>query len=374
MATKEKFMRLAIELAQATVGQTSPNPAVGCVVVKDGKVVGVGAHLQAGQAHAEVNALRAAGEHAEGADMYLTLEPCAHVGKTPPCVDLIIQKNIRYVSIASLDPNPQVAGKGVAKLKKAGISVEVGLCEQEAIALNKYFFHYIKTKKPYVTLKTAVTMDGKTASFTGDSKWITSESARLDVHQYRHEHDAILVGVNTIIQDNPRLTTRLPRGGKNPIRIILDTQLRVPLQTNVITDQEATTIIICGQHACEQKERQLEQLGVHVKRMPTEKIDIVSLLSWLGTKNITSVFVEGGATVHASFLASGCFQQVIMYMAPKLLGGHNAYPSFGGEGRRMIADSSQLQFTKVEMIGPDVKLIAEPILAGGDTNDVHRDY
>ena len=366
MRTKEDYMNLAIEMARATQGQTSPNPVVGCVVVKHGKVIGLGAHLRAGEEHAEVNALNQAGEQAEGADLFVTLEPCSHYGNTPPCADLIVRKKIKKVYIATLDPNPLVSGSGVNTLKSAGILVEVGLCAAEANEINKTFLHYMKTKKPFVTLKTAVTMDGKTAASTGDSKWITSEDARLDVHEYRHQHDGILVGINTIIKDNPRLTTRLPRGGKNPIRLVLDTTLQIPIDANVVTDNEARTMIICGRSASEQKQKQLEQLGIIVKRMNNNKLEIEEILQWLGSKKITSLFVEGGSTVLASFLESGCFQEVIMYMAPKLLGGQNSLSSFGGIGAERIAQSKQLHFKKIEQIGPDLKIIAVPVQVGGE--------
>ena len=216
-------------------------------------------------------------------------------------------------------------------------------------------------------------MDGKTAAFTGDSKWITSEDARLDVHEYRHQHDGILVGINTIIKDNPRLTTRLPRGGKNPIRLVLDTTLQIPIHANVVTDNEAQTMIICGRSASEQKQKQLEQLGIIVKRMNNNKLEIEEILQWLGSKKITSLFVEGGSTVLASFLESGCFQEVIMYMAPKLLGGQNSLSSFGGIGAERIAQSKQLHFKKIEQIGPDLKIIAVPVQVGGE-NHVHGNY
>ncbi|MBS4204212.1 bifunctional diaminohydroxyphosphoribosylaminopyrimidine deaminase/5-amino-6-(5-phosphoribosylamino)uracil reductase RibD [Lederbergia citrea] len=371
MATKEMYMKLALEMAEAVVGQTSPNPTVGCVVVKDGIIIGMGAHMKAGDAHAEVNALNDAGDGAKGADLYVTLEPCSHYGKTPPCTDLIIAKQIRNVYIASLDPNPLVSGRGVEKLLQAGINVKTGICEDEAINLNKYFFHYIKTKKPYVTLKTAVTLDGKTAATSGDSKWITSEASRLDVHEYRHKHDAILAGINTIIRDNPHLTTRLPRGGKNPIRIILDTHLAIPLSSNLLIDKQAPTIIVCGSDADGEKQGKIEQTGATVKRMAQTKIEMSDLLQWLGEEQITSLFVEGGSTVHGSFLESGFFQEIIMYMAPKLLGDSTGFPAFGGAKKSLMAESYPLHFKSVELIGPDLKVVAIPAKCGGD-EDIHR--
>jgi diaminohydroxyphosphoribosylaminopyrimidine deaminase/5-amino-6-(5-phosphoribosylamino)uracil reductase len=222
------YMNLALNLAKGTLGQTSPNPVVGAVLVKENQIVGMGAHLKAGEAHAEVHAIQMAGIKAKGATLYVTLEPCSHFGKTPPCSDLVIRTGIKKVFVATTDPNPQVAGTGIERIRKAGIEVHLGLLQEEARELNKVFFYNIRTGLPFVTLKSAISLDGKTATVTGESKWITGEEARNDVHQYRHQHDAILVGVNTLIKDNPTLTTRLASGGKNPVRIILDTHLRTP--------------------------------------------------------------------------------------------------------------------------------------------------
>src|SRR5690625_1050476 len=213
-------MNFALTLASMATAQTSPNPPVGAVVVKNGEILGFGAHLKAGEAHAEVHALEMAGAKAKGATIYVTLEPCSHHGSTPPCVDLIIERGITRVVVAVLDPNQKVVGSGIAKLKQAGLNVEVGILQKEAEQVNKAFFHYITTQTPFVTVKTAISLDGKTKTATGESKCITGEEARLDVHRYRHVHDAILVGVNTVIADNPSLTTRLPNGGKNPVRTI----------------------------------------------------------------------------------------------------------------------------------------------------------
>lgn len=235
------FMQTALSLAKTIVEQTNPNPPVGAVIVKDGQTVGMGAHLKAGEAHAEVHALGMAGERTKGATLYVTLEPCSHFGRTPPCANLIIEKGVDRVVIATLDPNNKVTGKGVEKLRNSGIQVDVGILAKEAHTLNKQFFHYIRAQTPFVTLKSAMSLDGKIATVTGESRWITGEEARKDAHYYRHTHDAILVGVNTVLKDKPHLTTRLPLGGKNPIRIILDTHLHTPLEANVVTDREAKT-------------------------------------------------------------------------------------------------------------------------------------
>jgi diaminohydroxyphosphoribosylaminopyrimidine deaminase/5-amino-6-(5-phosphoribosylamino)uracil reductase len=354
------YMNLALNLASRTLGQTSPNPAVGAVLVKDNQIIGMGAHLKAGEPHAEVHAIRMAGEKAKAATLYVTLEPCSHFGKTPPCADLIVKTGIKKVVIATTDPNPQVAGKGIEKLKKAGIEVEVGLLQQEARELNKVFFYHIQTGLPYVTLKTAISLDGKTATVSGESKWITGEEARADVHRFRHQHDGILVGVNTVLADNPSLTTRLPGGGKNPVRIVLDTHLRTPLTKTIVTEKCAPTWIITGSDVDREREAAFQQLGVQIIKMDHPQISIKEMLAALGKRGITSLFVEGGAEVHGSFLREQAFQQLISYIAPKLLGGKLAPTAFGGPGIEKIADAVSLQIKQVDLIGQDVRIIAEP--------------
>jgi diaminohydroxyphosphoribosylaminopyrimidine deaminase/5-amino-6-(5-phosphoribosylamino)uracil reductase len=354
------YMKLALDLTKGTLGQTSPNPVVGAVLVKDHQIVGIGVHLKAGEPHAEVHAIKMAGEKAEGATLYVTLEPCSHHGRTPPCSDLVIQTGIKKVFVASTDPNPHVSGRGIQKIKNAGIEVEVGLLQEEAREMNKVFFYNIRTGLPFVTLKTAISLDGKTATVTGESKWITGEEARKDVHQYRHQHDAILVGVNTVIRDNPSLTTRLSNGGKNPIRIILDSQLRTPKEANIINDNLAPTWIVTGNKANPDLVTEFRERGIEVIIMPKEQITIQEMLKGIGEKGITSLFVEGGAEVHGSFLKERAFQQVITYIAPKLLGGKFAPTSFGGEGINKIAEVVSLNIKDVEMVGHDIKIIAEP--------------
>ncbi|MCA1054488.1 bifunctional diaminohydroxyphosphoribosylaminopyrimidine deaminase/5-amino-6-(5-phosphoribosylamino)uracil reductase RibD [Rossellomorea aquimaris] len=358
--THSEYMELALNMARATQGQTSPNPAVGAVVVKDGAIVGMGAHLKAGEGHAEVHAIEAAGEKAAGADIYVTLEPCSHHGRTPPCSQLIISSGIKRVFIATTDPNPLVSGSGIEQLRKAGIDVHLGECQEEALELNKFFFHFMKYKKPYVTLKTAVTLDGKTAAHSGDSKWITSEQSRLDVHYDRHRHDAILVGVNTIIRDNPHLTTRLPQGGKNPIRIILDHDLRTPLASNVVNDHESKTIIMTNESVTEDAKQPYVEAGCEVISLPGRSISLEHVLTELGTRSIQSVYVEGGSTIHGSFLEERCFQELIMYMAPKLIGGRNAFSSFGGAGASSIIEGLEMDILSIDTIGQDIKIVAVP--------------
>ncbi|MGG0716980.1 bifunctional diaminohydroxyphosphoribosylaminopyrimidine deaminase/5-amino-6-(5-phosphoribosylamino)uracil reductase RibD [Robertmurraya massiliosenegalensis] len=356
-----EYMNIALSLARATLGQTSPNPSVGAVLVKDGRLVGTGAHLQAGTSHAEVHAILAAGEDAKGAILYVTLEPCSHHGKTPPCADLIIQTGIKKVFIATLDPNPLVAGKGLEKLVHAGIEVEVGLCKKEALQLNEKFFHFIQTNTPFVTIKAGISFDGKTAAKTGDSKWITSLESRQDVHNLRHEHDGILVGINTILQDNPLLTTRRPQGGKNPIRIVLDSELKMPTSANVIQDRSTETIIFTGNRFNIDRKKELEALGITIIVQDKPHIKVKEVLKKLGERKLMSVLVEGGSEIHASFITENAFQQIIAYIAPKIIGGKNAIPFVGGLGFEFVKDGKSLEFTGVEQLGPDLKITAKPL-------------
>ncbi|WP_438824339.1 bifunctional diaminohydroxyphosphoribosylaminopyrimidine deaminase/5-amino-6-(5-phosphoribosylamino)uracil reductase RibD [Bacillus sp. JJ1533] len=355
-------MNLAINVAKAGVGQTTPNPVVGAVVVNEGRVVGIGAHLKAGEPHAEVHAIQMAGENAKDATVYVTLEPCSHHGKTPPCADLLVNSNVKRVVIATTDPNPLVAGKGIAKLQAAGIEVEVGVCKEQADGLNSVFYHFLDKKIPYVTLKSATTLDGKIATVTGESKWITGEEARNDVHLYRSIHDAILVGVNTVLADNPSLTTRLPNGtGKNPIRIILDSSLRTPLDSQVVNDGKAETWIIVTNQVSEEKMNEFSgKNGVRVIQLQESELSINTVLTVLGEEGISSIYVEGGAEVNGSFLKERAINQVIIYLAPKLVGGKQAPTSIGGTGIESIDNALQLTIKSVEQIGEDVKIVAEP--------------
>lgn len=352
------YMKLAIQLAKSGKGQTSPNPVVGAVVVKDGRIVGIGAHLKSGEAHAEVHALTMAKHDAKGATAYVTLEPCSHYGRTPPCADLLIEKGIGCVFVATPDPNPQVSRRGIDRLRNAGIEVEVGLLKQEADALNEVFFHYIRMGRPFVTLKSAVSLDGKTATVSGESRWITGEAARHDAHYYRQEHDAILVGVNTIIADNPTLTARFSAGGKNPTRVILDHHLRTPIDANVVADGEAQTWIVTGQSVSQEQCKSYQQYGVRMIVLDGEKIEIVPLLERLAAEGITSLFVEGGATVNDSFLRAGAVNRVVTYIAPKLLGGDSAPTSISGAGIEDLANVLMLSFESVEKLGEDLKIVS----------------
>jgi len=352
-------MRTALQIAQSVKGQTYPNPPVGAVVVKDHVIRGLGAHLQAGTDHAEVHAINMAGDYVKGSTLYVTLEPCSHTGKIGPCVDLIVEKEISRVVIAVKDPNERVSGKGIDILKEANIAVDLGVLGNEAKQLNDVFFHYINRSRPYITLKSAVSLDGKIATKTGESKWITCEESRRDVHFYRHLHDAILVGVNTVIEDDPLLTTRLEHGGRHPKRIILDSHLRTPLTANVITNNDAETIIFVGHHVTSEKIKSYEEnTHVHIVKQATKDICIDKVVTQLGEREIASVLVEGGATVHDSFLQSNLVNHYILYLAPKLMGGKEAPTAITGEGISSINDVLDLDITHVEQLDKDVKIIA----------------
>lgn len=364
------YMEFALQLAKAVTGQTSSNPPVGAVVVNDGAIVGFGAHLKAGEAHAEVHALDMAGEKTNGATIYVTLEPCSHTGKTPPCADYIIEKGISRTVIAVADPNQQVSGSGIEKLRRAGITVDVGVLQAEAEQVNQVFFHYITTGMPYVTLKAATSLDGKTATTTGESKWITGKEARLDGHWHRNDHDAILVGVHTILADNPRLTTRIGNSRKNPVRVVLDTTLKTPVEAKVVTDQQAETLIFTGNDVTSERIGQFANHDqVTVITMESEQVHIDDVLRYLGERQISSVLVEGGATVNGSFLAAKRINQFILYMAPQLIGGADAPTSFAGIGFARLKDALQLEIKQVETIGQDIKITAVP---RKDDDDVYR--
>lgn len=355
MIEHEKYMRLALENARATEGQTAPNPQVGAVLVKDGRIIGVGAHLKPGEPHAEIHALRMAGEKAKGATAYVTLEPCSHHGRTGPCAEALVQAGVKRVVVAALDPNPLVSGRGISLLEQAGIEVIQGICEQEAIRMNEVFNKYIVAKRPFVTLKAASTLDGKIATHTGSSKWITSEAARQDVHQLRHINQAILVGVQTVIADDPQLNTRLD-GGRSPIRIVLDSRLRIPDQARMLHDGGAPVYIFAGAQANRARKQQLEAWGAKVFLTQGERTDLAEVLDVLGSLEISSLLVEGGGEVHASFINQGLADKLVLYIAPKLVGGVAAPGFIGGVGVSLMGEAIVLRDMRVEMVGPDLKL------------------
>ncbi|SFJ90153.1 bifunctional diaminohydroxyphosphoribosylaminopyrimidine deaminase/5-amino-6-(5-phosphoribosylamino)uracil reductase RibD [Thermoflavimicrobium dichotomicum] len=358
MKTHEDWMRLAWQLAQSTAGQTAPNPMVGAVVVKDGYMVGSGAHLRAGTPHAEVHALNMAGEQAKEATLYVTLEPCNHYGRTPPCTEKILDSGIKRVVIGSLDPDPLVAGKGVERLREAGLEVILGVCEKECQRLNEAYFHHRRTGHPFVTLKMAMTLDGKIATIQGDSKWITNEESRQMVHQLRRQYDAILVGVGTVLKDDPRLTSRLEAGGIHPLRVILDSRLRTPVDAAITDTSVAPTWIFTTEGRDPEKERQLTAKGVRIISTgmgPLVDLDVV--LSELGRHGILSLLVEGGGEVNAAFLHGNYVQKVIAFVAPKLLGGRQSRTAVEGENPLYMSEAKCLKEIHVERYGDDLCVI-----------------
>ncbi|MGG3642884.1 bifunctional diaminohydroxyphosphoribosylaminopyrimidine deaminase/5-amino-6-(5-phosphoribosylamino)uracil reductase RibD [Bacillus gobiensis] len=356
----KQFMQTAIDLAKTAEGQTGKNPLVGAVVVKNNQVVGLGAHLMYGEPHAEVNALTMAGSAAEGSTLYVTLEPCNHHGKTPPCTELIISSRVKRVVIGSKDPNPIVNGKGIKRLQDAGIAVTEGILKEECDQLNTMLFHSLRTGLPFVTLKSAVSLDGKTAVESGESKWITGEEARKDVHLYRSSHQSILVGVNTVIQDDPSLTARLPNVQKQPVRVVLDSSLKIPLHSKVLNDREAETWIFTTNQANAEKVNFLKSEGIRVFQSSSQQPSVREVLRTLASEGIYSVFVEGGSKVHSSFLKDQLYQQLIIYYAPKLIGGKSSPGLFSDVGFQSMKDVPLLTIHSISKIGRDFKLIAAP--------------
>ncbi|WP_075619029.1 bifunctional diaminohydroxyphosphoribosylaminopyrimidine deaminase/5-amino-6-(5-phosphoribosylamino)uracil reductase RibD [Paenisporosarcina indica] len=360
MTNHDFYMDLAIKNAQAMKGQTDPNPLVGSVIVNDNRIVGVGTHLKAGEPHAEIHAIRMAGDKANGGTIYVTLEPCSHHGRTGPCAVAIVEAGIKKVVIATLDPNPVVSGRGVQILEDAGIEVVIGVHEETSQKMNEVFNKFIVENKPFVTLKSGITLDGKIASHTSHSKWITSEEARYDVHRLRNENMAILVGVNTVIADNPELTTRIPNG-RNPIRIILDSTLKIPLDAKVVTDKLADTWVFTSMNYNLEKRTALENLGISVFHTSGKKVvDPVDVVRILGEKLISSVLIEGGGTINAAFLENQLIDKVILYIAPKLIGGRLAPTFLEGQGIDHMSDAVELLETDIVKIGKDFKFIGYP--------------
>lgn len=356
----EKYMRQAIALALKGTGRVNPNPLVGAVVVKDGRIIGEGYHQQYGCPHAERNALAACTESPAGATIYVTLEPCCHHGKNPPCTEALIAAGISRVVVGSPDPNPLVAGKGIAQLKAAGIQVEEGFLQAECDAINFIFFHYITTNKPYLALKYAMTADGKIACHTGASRWITGEVARHHVHQLRNKYAAIMVGTGTVLADDPELTCRI-ENGNNPVRIVCDTQLRTPLSAKlVVTAKEVPTIIAtCCQE--ESRHKPYQEAGCQVWVVPAKNggVDLQALVHRLGQEKIDSVLVEGGGQLNWSLLQAGLVQRVYTYIAPKIFGGAAARSPVGGIGVDNPQQAFQMRVVATQQLGEDFLLEQE---------------
>lgn len=355
----EKYMRLAMQLAGNAIGRTSPNPLVGAVIVKDNRVVGCGWHRKAGTPHAEVHALNQAGELAQGSDVYVTLEPCAHYGKTPPCSKALVEAKVKNVYGGLLDVNPKVAGKGFKILEDAGIHVEYGFLQDELRKQNEVFFKWIEHKKPFIVLKAAMTLDGKIATATGQSKWITNETSRAYGYKLRDIYDGIMVGINTVIEDNPMLTARVD-GGKNPIRIVVDSSLKIDINANVVQDKSAKTIVATTDKADKDKILKLQAQDVDVivvDKDENDKVDIEKLLDILGQQNICSVLVEGGATLSGSFVAKKLVDKVYFFIAPKIVGGKEAKTPVAGTGILNLQEALALKDIQIEKLEEDILII-----------------
>ncbi len=352
--TDEEYMRIALDLARQAEGHTSPNPMVGCVVVRDDHIIARGYHERYGEYHAERNALTRCTEDVTGATMYVTLEPCCHYGKTPPCTDIIIERGISKVCVGSMDPNPKVAGRGVQILRDHGIEVVTGVCEEECLALNEVFFHYITTGKPYVVMKYAMTLDGKIATATGDSKWVTEDEARRHVHMLRNKYKAILVGIGTVLADDPMLNCRIP-GGVDPIRIVCDSHLRIPTDAQIVKTADQIPTMIFYADGEDQKIAKLERAGVElIQKGKDGRVDLAGVMHELGLRQIDSVLVEGGAGIHGTVLKSGLADKVYCYIAPKLIGGVDAPSPVGGAGYDLMSEAIELYHIETISLGKDI--------------------
>lgn len=352
MASDEDYMRQALELARRGLGRTSPNPAVGCILVKDGKIIGRGYHEKAGQNHAEVNALDDAGEAAEGSTMYVTLEPCRHYGKTPPCVDAIKKAGIHRVVMAMRDPNP-VARGGLEELQGSGIKTEVGIMEKESKRLNEAYLKYAEKKMPFVMIKSAMSADGKIATKAGDYKWVSGKESRNYVHEMRGKVDAVMVGVNTVIKDDPLLTCRTP-GGRNPIRLVADSGLRIPITAQVL-NKDARTIILTTRNAPAPKVRAVESKGAKVLMVGDKEghVNLREAMRDLADEGVQSIMIEGGGTLNASALEAGVVDKILFFIAPKIIGGKGAVSIVGGSGVEKLSDSIRLEDMTVTKVGED---------------------
>ena len=355
------YIKESFKLALKARGRTSPNPLVGAVIVKDDKILGCGYHKKSGEPHAEILALEKAGGEAQGATLYINMEPCAHTGKTPPCVHAIVKAGISRVVTAMYDPNPIVDGKGIAFLQQAGIQTTIGVLEEEALLLNEYFVKYTTTGLPFVLLKIAISLDGKIATKTGDSKWISSEEARMQVHRLRDEVDATLVGIGTILRDNSRLTTRLKgRRGRDPIRIVVDSLLKVPLRANIFTQEsEADNIILTTKNVSPKRKKEVLKTGCKVLTVDSfgkNKVCLRKMLVALGKMGISSLMIEGGAEIAGSALEEGIVDKIAFFIAPKIVGGRLAPGPVGGKGVVKIMDAIPLYRIKTKRFGDNLMI------------------
>ncbi len=354
------MMRRALVLARRGYGKTSPNPAVGCVIVRDGNIIGEGWHKKAGAPHAEVNALAAARGMARGADLYVTLEPCSHFGKTPPCADALIAAGISKVFIGMTDPNPLVSGKGIKRLLAAGIQVECGVLESECSRLNEAFLRHVTTGFPFVVHKGAMTLDGRTATSSGDSRWITSADARKLVHRLRSKMDAVMIGSGTLLTDDPELTVRLAKG-RTPLRIVVDSQLQTPVDCCLLQDAKRLPVIIATVSADPEKHSVLAAKGAEILVCPENsgKVDLVHLLATLGNRGVQSILLEGGETLAGEMLRLGLIDKFLYFLAPKLLGG-TGKGLFAGESVSRMSDAIPVRIERIRRVGCDILVEAYP--------------
>ena len=360
MEQDRQYMKMALELAQKGMGFTAPNPMVGAVIVKNGRIIGQGYHRKYGGLHAEREALAACTEEPKGASIYVTLEPCCHYGKQPPCVNAILEAGIRRVIIGSSDPNPLVAGKGIRILKDHGIEVTENILKEECDKLNEAFFYYIQNKKPYVVMKYAMTMDGKIAAYTGESKWVTGEAARIHVQEQRLKYTGIMVGVGTVLADDPMLTCRL-ENSRNPVRIICDSHLRTPLTSKIVRTAKTIPTILASSSKDQQKIKNYEEMGCQVLYVPGKNghIDLNRLMELLGAAKIDSILLEGGGSLNWSALECGIVQKVQTYIAPKLFGGEEAKTPVEGKGFPDPASAVLLKNSEMIRLGDDFLIESE---------------
>ena len=360
--TDQNYMLQAIQLAKQGEGWTNPNPMVGAVIVKNGRIIGKGYHKKCGELHAERNAIASLTESAEGATIYVTLEPCFHYGKTPPCTEAIIEQKIKRVVIGSRDPNPKVSGKGIKMLQEAGIEVIEDFMRKECDRLNPVFFHYITTKTPYVVMKYAMTLDGKIATKTGASKWITGEAARAEVQHMRHRYMGIMAGIGTVLADDPMLNVRV-EGWKSPIRILCDSGLRIPLDGQIVKSagKYRTIVAYADSENTEAKRKRLHEMGVETICCPDEnnQVDLKKLMKYLGEEGIDSILLEGGGTLNDSALRAGIVQEVQAFIAPKLFGGMNSKTPVEGTGVRFPSEAVKLKCTDICQIGEDIRITCQ---------------
>ena len=358
-------MHRAFELAKKGTGKVNPNPLVGAVIVKNDTVIGEGYHEFFGGPHAEINAFQSAKESVKGATMYVTLEPCSHYGKTPPCAEAIVKNKIAKVVIGMLDPNPLVAGRGVQILEENGIEVDFGYMCPELSHMNRVFLKYIQSKKPYVIMKTAMTLDGKISSKTGDSKWVSNHKSRARVHELRNELKAIMVGVDTVIFDDPLLTCRIDgKLTRNPVRVVVDSNCRIPLDAKILNSADkAKTIVAVTKKSNQYKLRQIEALGNHVLLTEDKngKVDLVDLMNKLGADGIDGILLEGGATLNFSALQEGIVDEVVSFVAPKIIGGSVAKTPVGGEGIDTMENAIELNEMELKQLGNDLMITGKII-------------